>query len=395
YVRVRINGKIYNIDEAISDVKLAKNKKHNIDILVDRLVIKKNIRTRLTDSVETALKEAEGVLLLHLINGKFPDGSRERIYSEKFMCPICNISFPEISPRLFSFNSPYGACPECSGLGVSYKFDPDIIVEDSELSINNGLFENIGGFGSNSSWFHKVVAKLAKYYKFSLDTPFNKLKPNIKDILLYGSKGKKFKFEFHGENYDYNLYQAFSGVVNILKRRHKQTKSDGMRQYYQQFMSYSNCPACNGNRLKDTALSILVQGKNIMELTKMTIKELTDFFYSLKLTSVQEVISKQILKEIQARLRFLINVGLDYLNLDRKSGTLSGGEAERIKLATQIGSQLVGVIYILDEPTIGLHQRDNKRLLKTLKELRDIGNTLIVVEHDEETILAADNIIDL
>lgn len=393
YIRVRVDGKIYQIDEAVKNLNLKKTKKHDIDILIDRLVIKSDIRSRLTDSVETALKESDGVLIIHLLNSKFSDGSKEKIYSEHFMCPHCNISFPEISPRLFSFNNPYGACPDCSGLGVKFEMDPDLILPDMDLSINDGLFDHLSGFRSDN--FYRVMRILSKKYKFSLKTPFNKYPRKIKDLILYGSKGEKLTFKLEGENYNYEVFQEYSGIVNILDRRYHNTRSDYMRNYYQQFMSYTACPACNGLRLKETALSILINGYHIIQLTAMTIKELVEFFYNLKLSEVQQKIARQILKEILSRLRFLMNVGLDYLTLDRMSGTLSGGEAERIKLATQIGSQLVGVIYILDEPTIGLHQRDNARLLKTLKELRDLGNTLIVVEHDEETILEADHIIDL
>lgn len=387
YVRVRIDGEIYDLSE---DIKLEKNKKHVIEIVVDRLKVRDGIQKRLADSVETASALSGGVIVADII------GDKSVTFSESFACPDCEISIPEIEPRSFSFNNPSGACPECSGLGMMRKFSPELIVPNPSLSISKGAisapgFNSIGTSGSMSSELFKA---LAKKYKFSLDVPFEELTDNVKDIIFYGTKGEKVRIEYMNAKgisyYDY----SFDGVIGNLQRRYNET-SDAMRGEYEQYMTEIKCPVCKGKRLKPEILAVTVGGKNISEVTDLSVAESKRFFEELKLTGKEAMIADRILKEINARLGFLVDVGLDYLTLSRSAGTLSGGESQRIRLATQIGSGLVGVVYILDEPSIGLHQRDNDKLIATLKNLRDMGNTLIVVEHDEDTMYASDYVVDI
>ena len=387
YVRVRIDGEIYDLSE---DIKLEKNKKHVIEIVVDRLKVRDGIQKRLADSVETASALSGGVIVADII------GDKSVTFSESFACPDCEISIPEIEPRSFSFNNPSGACPECSGLGMMRKFSPELIVPNPSLSISKGAisapgFNSIGTSGSMSSELFKA---LAKKYKFSLDVPFEELPDNVKDIIFYGTKGEKVRIEYMNAKgisyYDY----SFDGVIGNLQRRYNET-SDAMRGEYEQYMTEIKCPVCKGKRLKPEMLAVTVGGKNISEVTDLSVAESKRFFEELKLTGKEAMIADRILKEINARLGFLVDVGLDYLTLSRSAGTLSGGESQRIRLATQIGSGLVGVVYILDEPSIGLHQRDNDKLIATLKNLRDMGNTLIVVEHDEDTMYASDYVVDI
>lgn len=387
YVRVRIDGEIYDLSE---DIKLEKNKKHVIEIVVDRLKVRDGIQKRLADSVETASALSGGVIVADII------GDKSVTFSESFACPDCEISIPEIEPRSFSFNNPSGACPECSGLGMMRKFSPELIVPNPSLSISKGAisapgFNSIGTSGSMSSELFKA---LAKKYKFSLDVPFEELPDNVKDIIFYGTKGEKVRIEYMNAKgisyYDY----SFDGVIGNLQRRYNET-SDAMKGEYEQYMTEIKCPVCKGKRLKPEILAVTVGGKNISEVTDLSVAESKRFFEELKLTGKEAMIADRILKEINARLGFLVDVGLDYLTLSRSAGTLSGGESQRIRLATQIGSGLVGVVYILDEPSIGLHQRDNDKLIATLKNLRDMGNTLIVVEHDEDTMYASDYVVDI
>lgn len=387
YVRVRIDGEIYDLSE---DIKLEKNKKHVIEIVVDRLKVRDGIQKRLADSVETASALSGGVIVADII------GDKSVTFSESFACPDCEISIPEIEPRSFSFNNPSGACPECSGLGMMRKFSPELIVPNPSLSISKGAisapgFNSIGTSGSMSSELFKA---LAKKYKFSLDVPFEELPDNVKDIIFYGTKGEKVRIGYMNAKgisyYDY----SFDGVIGNLQRRYNET-SDAMRGEYEQYMTEIKCPVCKGKRLKPEILAVTVGGKNISEVTDLSVAESKRFFEELKLTGKEAMIADRILKEINARLGFLVDVGLDYLTLSRSAGTLSGGESQRIRLATQIGSGLVGVVYILDEPSIGLHQRDNDKLIATLKNLRDMGNTLIVVEHDEDTMYASDYVVDI
>ena len=387
YVRVRIDGIIYDLSE---DIKLEKNKKHVIEIVVDRLKVRDGIQKRLADSVETASALSGGVIVADII------GDKSVTFSESFACPDCEISIPEIEPRSFSFNNPSGACPECSGLGMMRKFSPELIVPNPSLSISKGAisapgFNSIGTSGSMSSELFKA---LAKKYDFSLDVPFEELPDNVKDIIFYGTKGAKVRIEYMNAKgisyYDY----SFDGVIGNLQRRYNET-SDAMKGEYEQYMTEIKCPVCKGKRLKPEILAVTVGGKSISDVTEMSVAESRKFFQELKLTGKEAMIADRILKEINARLGFLVDVGLDYLTLSRSAGTLSGGESQRIRLATQIGSGLVGVVYILDEPSIGLHQRDNDKLIATLKNLRDMGNTLIVVEHDEDTMYAADYVVDI
>ena len=387
YVRARIDGEIMDLSE---DIKLEKNKKHVIEIVVDRLKVRDGIQQRLTDSVETASALSGGVIVADIVGGE------SVTFSESFACPDCEISIPEIEPRSFSFNNPSGACPECSGLGMMRKFSPELIVPNPSLSISKGAisapgFNSIGTGGSMSSELFKA---LAKKYKFSLDVPFSELSDEVKDIIFYGTKGEKVRIEYMNARgisyYDY----SFDGVIGNLRRRYNET-SDAMKGEYEQYMTEIKCPACGGKRLKPEILAVTVGGKNISDVTDLSVAQAKKFFEELKLTGKEAMIADRILKEINARLGFLVDVGLDYLTLSRSAGTLSGGESQRIRLATQIGSGLVGVVYILDEPSIGLHQRDNDKLIATLKNLRDMGNTLIVVEHDEDTMYAADYIVDI
>ncbi len=385
FVRVRVDGEIHLLDE---DIVLEKNKKHTIELVVDRLVLNGDIQKRLTDSIELALKQSGGLVYVNKI-----DEQQDVMFSEQFACPHCNLSFEEPAPRTFSFNSPYGACPKCDGLGVLTQIDPNLIVPDDSLSINEGAIAVLSG--RHEGWLYEMIASLAHKLNFSLDTPWRDLPDEIKHIILYGTGDEQVKFVYKRERAYVEWYSNYEGIVNNLLRRYKQTSSSHVRRWIEGFMNNLICDECNGTRLKKEALAVTINGKNIYQITEMSILEVKQFFSSLKLTKQERQIAHQILKEVNQRLQFLINVGLDYLTLSRTAGTLSGGEAQRIRLATQIGSQLVGVLYILDEPSIGLHQRDNKKLISTLKELRNLGNTVLVVEHDRETIEEADYVIDL
>ena len=386
YIRVRVDGKILDVDQPI---RIEKNKKHNIEVVVDRLVVDPQIAARLADSLETALKLSSGIVIVAI------PGGEERLYSEHFACVHCGISYEEPSPRMFSFNSPYGACPVCNGLGSIMKVDPELVVPDPNKSLIEGAIAPWAGF--REGWYFTRLRAVANAYGFSMATPFKDLTPEQQNVILYGSGDRELRFEYQSANRKAEgvFINRFEGVINNLERRYRQTTSQGVRNWIERFMNVLPCPECKGARLKKESLSVKVGGKSIYDVTRLSIKQAIHFFNSLKLTEREEIIAHQILKEIKTRLRFLINVGLDYLTLDRAAGTLSGGEAQRIRLATQIGSKLVGVLYILDEPSIGLHQRDNKRLLDTLITLRDLGNTVLVVEHDRATITAADFVVDL
>ena len=386
YARARVDGILYDLMETI---ELNKNQKHTIEIIVDRLVVKEDIRSRLADSVETATGLAEGLLTVDVIDGE------ELTFSRNYACPDHGVSVEELSPRMFSFNNPFGACPKCTGLGVFMAMDPDRVVPDASLSIRQGCFQ-----GSGWSYDSGAIAKmyfdgLAQHYDFSLDTPYKDLPKTVQDVLLYGTKGEKIQMSYSREYGSGTHYNAFEGVLNNLQRRYNETTSDWMREELEQYMSQVNCPECHGQRLKPESLAVTVGGLNIMQLCDKTVGDLLAFIEELNLTDRERFIGERILKEIKERLGFLSSVGLEYLTLNRGSATLSGGESQRIRLATQIGSCLMGVLYVLDEPSIGLHQRDNDRLLNTLKHLRDIGNTLIVVEHDEDTMRQADWIVDV
>ncbi|GLC29659.1 excinuclease ABC subunit UvrA [Clostridium omnivorum] len=388
FVRARIDGEI--IELADEEIKLEKNIKHNIEAVVDRLVIKDDIRSRLSDSLETALTQAEGLVIVNVIGGE------DILFSEKFACADCGISIDELAPRLFSFNSPFGKCDSCDGLGTLMEIDEDLVIPDKNKSIAEGAIVPWSGTsGKEDSWTYSVLKALSKEYKFSLDTPICELPKEIVDILLYGTNGHKVKVRYERESGTGEFNHAFEGVINNLKRRYFESNSDYIKNEIENYMSNSPCPKCKGDRLKPEALAVTVGGKNISDFCRLAIKEELDFIEGLKLSEKDVIISNQILKEIKSRLKFLVDVGLDYLNLARNAGTLSGGEAQRIRLATQIGSSLVGVLYILDEPSIGLHQRDNDKLIATLKHLRDLGNTLVVVEHDEDTMIASDVIVDI
>ena len=387
YVRLRIDGVVMDINE---DIQLEKNKKHSIEIVVDRLIVKPNIQKRLADSIETVLRISDGILLVDVIGGE------EILFSQNFACPDCGISIESLTPQMFSFNNPFGACPKCSGLGYFRKIDPDLVITDYSKSLAEGAINPTGWDLSNSDTYNSIFLRaLAKHYGFDINTPVGKLPKNILRKILYGTGKEKIKVTFDKGSRSGSFLSEFEGVITTMERRYNGTISDGMKEFYEEYMSDISCPECNGDRLKKESLAVTVGGKNIAELTKMPIKDCIEFFSTLELTSMETLIAQQILKEIKARLKFLVDVGLDYLTLSRSAGTLSGGEAQRIRLATQIGSGLTGVLYILDEPSIGLHQRDNSRLLTTLKHLRDLGNTVIVVEHDEETITTADYIIDM
>ena len=390
YVRVRIDGNLYELTE---NIQLDKNIKHNIEIVVDRLIVKPGIERRLTDSIENVLNLSEGLLFVDRV------GSDEEMltFSQSFSCPDCGVSIDEIEPRSFSFNNPFGACPECYGLGYKMEFDSDLMIPDRTLSINQGAITVLGWQSCQQpgSFANAILQALAKEYHFDLDTPFGEYPQKIQDILLHGTGGKEVLVYYEGQRGKGQYPIAFEGLIRNVERRYRETGSDATKQEYETFMRITPCRLCKGQRLKKEALAVTVCGKNIYEITSMFIGELSQFLQNMKLTAQQELIGSQILKEIRARVGFLIDVGLDYLSLSRATGTLSGGEAQRIRLATQIGSGLVGVCYILDEPSIGLHQRDNDKLLATLKNLRDLGNTLIVVEHDEDTMRAADYIVDV
>ena len=388
YVRVQIDGNMYELSEEIS---LDKNIKHNIEIIVDRLVVKPGIEKRLADSIETVLNLADGLLMVDTMDGHVQN------FSQSFSCPDCEISIDEIEPRSFSFNNPFGACPECSGLGYKMEFDPDLMIPDKSLSILEGAIAVLGwqSCTDKGSFTRAILDALAKEYQFSLDTPFEEYPKKIQDILIYGTNGRSVKVYYKGQRGEGIYDVAFPGLVRNVEQRYRETASDAMKQEYETFMRITPCKTCKGQRLKKEALAVTVGDKNIYEVTAMSIEKLKGFLAELKLSSQQLLIGKQILKEIRSRVGFLSDVGLDYLSLGRATGTLSGGEAQRIRLATQIGSGLVGVAYILDEPSIGLHQRDNDKLLNALMHLRDLGNSLLVVEHDEDTMLAADCIVDI
>ena len=388
YVRVRIDGNMYELTE---EIRLEKNIKHNIEIVVDRLVVKPGIEKRLTDSIETTLNLAEGLMTVDVIDGEPIN------FSQSFSCPDCGISIDEIEPRSFSFNNPFGACPECFGLGYKMEFDEDLMIPDKSLSINQGAIAALGWqyCMDPSSFTNAILRALCEEYKFDLDTPFEEYPKKIHDVLIYGTNGKEIKVYYKGQRGEGVYDVAFEGLIKNVERRYRETGSDAMKAEYETFMRITPCHACKGQRLKREALAVTIGGKNIYEVTAMSIENLQEFLNGLELTEVQKMIGGQILKEIRSRIGFLIDVGLEYLTLSRAAGSLSGGEAQRIRLATQIGSGLVGVAYILDEPSIGLHQRDNDKLLATLKHLRDLGNSLIVVEHDEDTMLAADYIVDI
>ncbi len=389
YVRVRIDGNMYELGE---EIKLDKNLKHNIEIVVDRLVVREGIEQRLTDSVENVLKLADGLMMVDIIDGE------TMTFSQHFACPDCGVSIEEIEPRSFSFNNPYGACPECFGLGYKQEFSLDLMIPDPTLSLNQGAFQVTGwqSSGHDGSYSHAMLEALAADYGFSLDTPFNELPEHIRQMLLFGTGGRKTKVHYKSKYSGGTSYEvAFEGLLENTKRRYKEAYSQDMKEAYEEYMIKSTCPLCGGQRLKKSSLAVTVGDENIYQMCTHPIGSFRDKLGGLKLTKFQEQVGAEILKEIRARVEFLNNVGLDYLTLSRATATLSGGEAQRIRLATQIGSGLVGVAYILDEPSIGLHQRDNDKLLATLKRLRDIGNSVIVVEHDEDTMRAADHIIDI
>ena len=388
FVRVYIDGSLYQLEETI---ELDKNKKHNIEIVVDRLIIRDGLRKRMTDSIETALKLSDGLLMADVAGEE-----ERRLYSQNFSCPECGISIEELQPRMFSFNNPFGACPECTGIGYLMKFDPELVIPDLSLSLRQGAITAPGWMSSNQpeSFTYRILEQLSQKYGFSLDTPFQDLPERARQVLLYGTEGEKLEIYYSGR-FGAKTYQVeFEGLLKNLHRRYEEA-SESVKQEYEAYMTNAQCPVCHGQRLRREALAVTVCGKNISQITSMSVRELTEFFQSLQLSRREQLIAAQILKEIRARVGFLRDVGLDYLTLSRAAGTLSGGEAQRIRLATQIGSGLMGVLYILDEPSIGLHQRDNAKLLKTLMHLRDLGNTLLVVEHDEDTMRVADHIVDI
>ncbi len=407
FTRVVVDGKVHELAE---EIEMDKKKKHDIDIVVDRIVVKEGVERRLADSLETALHHAEGLVKVEVVTakpsdqsdlsdrseGKRPESEKPRtmIFSEKLACVDCGISYQEITPRLFSFNNPHGACPDCTGLGTRMYFDPDLVVPNPELSLREGA---IAPWEKRlSGWFHMILDALAKAYKFDICTPFKDLSEHVRDVILNGSKGEKIEFWWDEDGDHRHTYQKeFEGVLNNLQRRWRETESESSREELEKYMNVMPCPTCRGARLRPEALHVLVGGRTICDVTALPIRDCLLFFEELTLTAKEQEIGRRILKEIRERLTFLVNVGLDYLSLDRTAGTLSGGEGQRIRLATQIGSSLVGVLYILDEPSIGLHQRDNSRLLSALKRMRDLGNTVLVVEHDEETILEADHLIDM
>ena len=388
YVRVRIDGNLYELSE---EIKLDKNIKHNIEIIVDRLVVKPGIEKRLTDSVENVMHLAEGLMMVDVIDGETMN------FSQSFSCPDCGISIDEIEPRSFSFNNPFGACPECFGLGYKMEFDADLMIPDKRLSISEGAITVLGwqSCTDKKSFTYAILDALSREYDFSLDTPFEEYPENIKKVILHGTDGKEVKVYYKGQRGEGVYDVAFEGLIKNVERRYRETGSDTMKAEYEEFMRITPCSACKGQRLKPEALAVTIGDRNIAELTEMSIEKLNGFLEKLELSEQKMLIGGQILKEIRARIRFLLDVGLDYLTLARATGSLSGGEAQRIRLATQIGSGLVGVAYILDEPSIGLHQRDNDKLLHTLKHLRDLGNSVLVVEHDEDTMREADYIIDI
>ena len=388
FVRIRVDGTMYDLSE--DEIKMTKTKKHNIEIVVDRLVVKDAIKNRLTDSVETALKYADKLVLIDVIDGE------EMLFSQNYSCPDCGISIEELSPRMFSFNNPLGACPTCSGLGSIQKIDPYLLMPDTSISFLDGGLKGMGWNQAKENNMGVMYLKsLGKHYKVDVSKPICELPEDFVNKVLYGTGEEKLDFRYESAAGVRNFTAPFEGVVNTMERRYRETSSNGMRQFYEMYMAESHCYECEGARLNKAALAVTVGDKNIHELTELSITEIKAFLSNLRLTQKEEMIAHQITKELHARLQFLIDVGLEYLTLSRSAGTLSGGEAQRIRLATQIGSGLTGVLYILDEPSIGLHQRDNEKLIATLKKLRDLGNTLIVVEHDEDTMYAADHIIDI
>lgn len=388
YVRVRVDGNVYELSE---DINLEKNNKHNIEIVVDRLAVKEGMQRRLADSIENVMKLSDGLMIVDVIGGTPIN------FSMSFACPDCGISIDEIEPRSFSFNNPYGACPECFGLGYKMEFDVDLMIPDKRLSINEGAIQAMGWQSCNDpkSFTYAILNALSKAYNFSMDTPFGEYPDEVKNVLIHGTGGREVEVHYTGQRGSGVYPVAFEGLIKNMERRYRETGSDVMKQEYEEFMRITPCKVCKGQRLKASSLAVTVGDKNIYEVTDMSIVKLVDYFDTLELNEMQHKIGDQILKEIKSRIGFLNNVGLDYLTLSRATGTLSGGEAQRIRLATQIGSGLVGVAYILDEPSIGLHQRDNDKLLAALMRLRDLGNTLIVVEHDEDTMRAADYIVDI
>ena len=386
YARVEIDGVVYSLDE---EIKLEKNVKHTISVVIDRLVLKPGVEKRLTDSIETAVKLSDGLVSIETV------GEESTLYSTKYSCPDCGISIEEIEPRLFSFNNPFGACPDCHGLGFKNEIDEKLVVKDENLSLREGAMTVTGWNIGDGKMAIMNFNALARHYGFSLDTPVKDLPKNVYNVLLYGSGDEKIKMEYHTGTFNTSYEARWEGIIPNLQRRYRETTSDYTKSEIERYMTVSPCDTCGGKRLKKEALSVLVGGKNICELTEMSVEDLSAFVDALKPSGAHELIAKPILKEIKARLSFLKDVGLSYLTLARSAATLSGGEAQRIRLATQIGSGLTGVLYILDEPSIGLHQRDNEKLLNTLKKLRDLGNTLIVVEHDEDTMRAADFIVDI
>ncbi|WP_315072325.1 excinuclease ABC subunit UvrA [uncultured Clostridium sp.] len=388
FVRARIDGEIYDLTE--EEVKLDKNKKHNIEAVIDRIVIKEDIEGRLTESIEAALKMAEGLVIASAVDGE------DTLFSENFACPDCGISIPELEPRLFSFNAPFGKCDHCDGLGTLMEIDEKLVIPNKELSIMEGAVASWGsGRLKDDSWTYAILQALSKEYGLDLNTPIKDLDKKHVDLLLYGTEGKRLEVKYIKDGIKSTYYYAFEGEINALSRRYRESNSDLIKGDIEQYMSDDFCPKCKGARLKKEVLAVTVGGKNIYEFTSMSIKDELDFINGIEFSEKNRIISEQIVREIKNRLQFLLDVGLDYLNLARSSGTLSGGESQRIRLATQIGSALMGVLYILDEPSIGLHQRDNDRLIHTLKNLRDVGNTVIVVEHDEDTMKEADYIVDI
>ena len=384
YVRVRIDGENY---ELADEIELEKNIKHNIDVVVDRLIIKENIRGRLFEAIEAAIKLSKGKVLIDIL------GREELLFSEDFACPYCNFSLPELEPRMFSFNAPYGACEECKGLGIKLSIDPDLVIPNKNISINEGAIVTLSD--DQDGIYYKRLKCVCDYYKIDMNKPFNKLKKGEKEIILYGSNDIiEFKYTTRSGN-SYNQKDYYEGIITNLERRYMETTSTWIREWLENYMIETKCEKCGGARLKDSVLSVLINKKNIYEATKLSIKELFKFINNLKLTESQKKIAKLLVEEIKNRLSFLLNVGLEYLTLDRTASTLSGGESQRIRLATQIGSRLTGVLYVLDEPSIGLHQRDNNLLINSLLEMRDLGNTLIVVEHDTDTMLASDYLVDI
>ncbi len=388
YTKIKLNGELKDLGDIIS---LDKRKKHYIDVVIDRLIMKEGILRRLTDSLEVAARLSGGLVKVEV------NGGKEILFNEKLSCTECGISYPEINPTTFSFNSPYGACEECKGLGEKFYFDPELVVPDLNLSLASGAIAAWGRAGGKKAtkWYLEMLESLARHYKFSVNTPYKKLHANIKNIILNGSGEEEVEFYYASSRSKYTYTQTFEGVLKNLERRYHETDSEDVREDLERFMNSQPCPVCNGSRLKKEALYIKIDGKSVWDIVKMSIKDAIFFFRALKLTPQQQEIARRVLKEVGERLNFLANVGLDYISLDRAASTLSGGEGQRIRLATQIGSSLVGVLYILDEPSIGLHQRDNRRLLSALKRLRDMGNTVLVVEHDEETMREADYVIDM